>query len=493
MTVRTMTPLLRWTPHVLRADPARMVAKTFLPGQEMLSLGESRATGVLDRVLALSATEVDRWLSATLAAFGPRHRHLPEMLAARFELVAHRLPRPGRVSLARRQLIGAYFTKEYAIESAALFNPSMVPHPSQGRLPDGSVRFVMGVRGVGEGHVSSIEFRTGTIDANDEVVVDEPDGTTVLAQSAEPTYSKAIFEQQLDGLDEERSNTEFVLDGLAETFGAAELEMAISRLHGQELTRGPLASTIDRIRWVASCNYSVEFPADTTLDERVIMPTAPIESHGLEDLRLVRFTDDDGAVDYRGTYTAFDGSHIVPQLLRTKDFRSFRMSQMCGPAARDKGMAIFPRKVGGQYLALSRWDRENNTLATSPDLVRWEEAGVLQTPRQPWEIVHVGNCGPPIETEAGWLVLTHGVGPMREYSLGAMLLDLEDPRVVLGGLKDPLITPLPDDRDGYVPNVVYSCGGLLHGDTLVLPYGCNDVRIRIALVDVPTLLARLLP
>ena len=492
MTARKAEPLVRWTPQVLRADPSRVVARTFLPGQEILTQGESRVTRVLERVLALSAAEVDRWLETTLAAFGPRHRDLPETLAARFELVAHRLPRPGRVSLARRQLIGAYFTQEYAIESAALFNPSMVPHPSQDNLPDGSIRFVMAVRGVGEGHISSIEFRTGTVDADDVVTVDEPDGMTVLPRSGVPTYFKAIFMQQLDGLGQDRGHADFVLDALGARFGDAELDMAIARLHGQGLAIGPVAATVGYLQWVASCNYALEFAEDSSLDQLVMMPTAPTESHGMEDLRLVRFTDDNGAVDYRGTYTAFDGLHIVPQLLRTTDFRTFRISQMCGPAAHDKGMAIFPRKVGGQYLALSRWDRENNTVAASSDLGRWEEAGVLQTPRQPWEMVQVGNCGSPIETEAGWLVLTHGVGPMRQYGIGAMLLDLEDPRVVLGGLKDPLLTPMPDDRDGYVPNVVYSCGGLMHGDTLVLPYGCNDAHIRIALVDVPALLARLL-
>ena len=402
MTGSTDAPLVRWTAHVLTADPTQVVAKTFLPGQELLPLGESRAPGVLERVLALSAPEVDRWLASTLATFGPRHRHLPEMLAARFELVAHRLPRPGRVSLARRQLIGAYFTQEYAIEAAALFNPSMVEYPDQGSLPAGSLRFVMGVRGVGEGHISSIEFRTGTIDADDVVAIDELDGTTALPQSVPPTYAKAIFAQQLDVLGNDHSTADFVLDSLGETFGAAELDLAISRLHRQRLTRGPVAATVDRLRWVASCNYSIVFAADTTIDQRVIMPTAPTESHGLEDLRLVRFTDDDGSIDYRGTYTAFDGFHIVPQLLRTTDFRTFAITQMGGPAARDKGMTIFPRRVGGQYLALSRWDRENNAVAASTDLGRWEEAGVLQTPRQPWEMVHVGNCGPPIETGAGW-------------------------------------------------------------------------------------------
>lgn len=486
-------PLVRWTPHVLQPDPGRVVVKTFLPGQELLTLGESRATGVLDRVQAMSPAEVERTLSATLTSFSPRHRDLPDILNSRFQLVAHRLPRPGRVSRARRQLIGAYFTQEYAIESAALFNPSMVAHPDQSGQPDGSVRFVMSVRAVGEGHVSSVEFRTGSIDGADVVSIDEPDRFTALPALTPPVYSKAVFAAQLAGIGTGQDGADFVLGLLGESFGAAELGLAIERLRSQGLTRGPAATTIEHLERIAACNYSVVFPEGSAMDQRVLIPHSPTESHGMEDVRLVRFTDDDGTVDYRGTYTAFDGTRIVPQLLRTRDFRSFDIRQFGGAAARDKGMAIFPRPVEGRYLALSRWDRENNTIASSTDMVCWEEWGVLQTPRQPWEIVHVGNCGPPIETEQGWLVLTHGVGPMREYSMGAMLLDLHDPRVVVGRLREPLITPRPDDRDGYVPNVVYSCGGLLHGRTLVLPYGCSDSFIRIALVDVDALLTRLAP
>ncbi|MHB1166069.1 MAG: glycoside hydrolase family 130 protein [Candidatus Nanopelagicales bacterium] len=466
---------------------------TFLPGQELLTPGESRVAAVLDRVLALSPAEVDRELAATLASFGTRHRDLPDALAARFELIAHRLPRRAPVSRARRQLMGAYCTKEFAIEAAALFNPSMVAHPDQSGQPDGSVRFLMSVRAVGEGHVSSVEFRTGTIDANDTVAVDRPDGFTVLPSPRPPLYSKAVFAAQVAAHGMGRNGADFVLGLLADNFGPAELRLAIDRLYSQELTRGHAGKTIEQLERIAECNYSVEFAEGSAPDQRVLIPHAPTESHGMEDLRLVRFTDDDGTIDYRGTYTAFDGTRVVPQLMRTRDFRGFDISQLSGPAARDKGMAIFPRTVEGQYLALSRWDRESNTVAASSDLGHWEEWGVLQTPRQPWEIVQVGNCGPPIETERGWLVLTHGVGPMREYSMGAMLLDLHDPRVVVGRLPEPLITPRQGERDGYVPNVVYSCGGLLHGRTLVLPYGCADSFIRIALVDLDALLTRLAP
>jgi predicted GH43/DUF377 family glycosyl hydrolase len=212
----------------------------------------------------------------------------------------------------------------------------------------------------------------------------------------------------------------------------------------------------------------------------------------MEDARFVRFVGDDGSVTYKGTYTAFDGSRIAPQLIETTDFRTFTISQLAGPAARNKGMALFPRRIGGRFFALSRWDRENNTLATSADGRFWGESHLLHAPRRPWELIQTGNCGSPVETEAGWLVLTHGVGPMREYAIGALLLDIDDPTKVVGGLSEPLLRPAEDEREGYVPNVVYSCGSLLHGDQLLVPYGVSDAAIRFAFVDVPALLERML-
>jgi predicted GH43/DUF377 family glycosyl hydrolase len=487
----TNSALVRRTDVVLRPDPSRVIAKTFLPGQELLTLGQSRATDVLDRILDMAEDDVCRVLAATLESFGPRHRDLTATLESRFGLVEHRLDAPAAVSRERRLLIGAYFTQEYAVEAAALFNPSMVAHVSQAGLDAGSVRFVMSVRGVGEGHISSIGFRTGTIDASDNVVFDEMSPTTVLPHQVPTTYTKSVFAQQLVELGGDQSSADYVMAVLPPTFSRGHLDSALYRLNDQGLTRGSGASTVDQLEWIAACNYSTVFPVESSLQERVIFPGSPAETHGLEDVRLVRFTEPDGSVDYRGTYTAFDGSHVIPQSLRTKDFRTFHISQFSGSAAKDKGMALFPRRVGGQYLALSRWDRENNALAMSSDMQHWVELGTLQAPRRPWELVQLGNCGPPIETAAGWLVLTHGVGPMREYSIGAMLLDLQDPRIVLGQLREPLIRPVDPDRNGYVPNIVYSCGGMLHGDTLVLPYGCDDALIRVALIDVPALLAQL--
>ncbi len=491
MTSSASPCLVRRTDEILRSDPTRVVLLTLLPGQEILASGHSRATAVLDRLLALSDAEVDSLLAATLNSFGSRHRDLVATIESHFDLIAHRLAAPDLLSTQHRQLIGAYFSQEYAVEGAALFNPSMVAHPDQSGLAPGATRFVMSVRAVGEGHISSIEFRTGTIDASDIISFDEAGQTMALAEIIPPTYSKAIFTLEHGDLRVDQSSADFALRALPESFTRADLDLAFAGLADQSLTRASAASTIKQLEWIAACNYSITFPDDSLLSERVILPHGPSESHGLEDVRLVRFTEADGSVDYRGTYTAFDGSRVAPQLLRTVDFQTFHVSQLCGPAAKNKGMAMFPRQVHGQYLALSRWDREDITLATSGDLGCWDDAGVLETPRQPWELIQVGNCGPPLETSAGWLVLTHGVGPMREYSIGAMLLDLDDPRKVLGRLAQPLLTPTADERDGYVPNVVYSCGGLIHQETLVLPYGCNDTRIRVALIDLKTLLATL--
>jgi len=491
MTEPTRPPLVRRTAHVLRPDPSRVISTLFLPGQEIVGTGRSRSDGVLDRIVALSDAEVDRRLAATLASFGPRHRSLVADLDARFALVAHRLSDPGDLSPERRRLVGAYFSQEYAPEAAALFNPSMVAHPDQTGLPSGSVRFVMSVRGVGEGHLSSVGFRTGTIDKDDVLTFDDRSTTTVQSTRIPTTYSRAVFAHQSEGLGGVQSSAEFVLGSLPDEFVRADLDLALSRLHAQQLTRAAAAATAELFERIAACTYTITFPAESTIDERVIMPGSPTESHGVEDLRLVRFTEPDGTVDYRGTYTAFDGVRVVPQLLRTIDFRTFRISQLGGPAAKDKGMALFPRRVAGRHLALSRWDREATSLATSDDAVGWDLLATIQTPQEPWELIQIGNCGPPLETSDGWLVLTHGVGPMREYGIGAMLLDLDDPTRVLGRLSHPLIAPTADERDGYVPNVVYSCGSLVHHDTLVLPYGASDSVIRIALIDLRALLGEL--
>lgn len=482
---------VRRTDLALRPDPTRVVAAIFLPGQEMLASGESRSSAVLGRVLALSEDDVDEKLRQLATVFAHRHRDLEATWDAHYALLRHRLAGAAQLTPSRRRLVGAYFTQEYAVEAAALCNPSMVPHPDQGGLPPGSTRFVMTVRGVGDGHLSSMELRTGTIDARDVVALDPAPSVAVRPAVRAGTYSRAAFEHQLDDLGGDRANSDFVLGALGPVFDRRDLDRALGELREQRLTRGSAVRTVDLFEWIAGCTYRVDFPEGSAVQERVLMPHGPSESRGVEDVRMVRFPTFDGGAEYLGTYTAFDGRDVATQLLRTRDFASFSAMPLSGPGARNKGLALFPRRVGAHYLALSRADRESNSVTASVDLLHWDEPVVIQRPRYDWELVQLGNCGPPVETEDGWLVLTHGVGPMRTYSIGALLLDLDDPSRVLGQLERPLLTATDDERSGYVPNVVYSCGAMRHDRTLVLPYGSGDSTTRIALVDLDALLDEL--
>ncbi len=482
---------VRRDPTVLRPDAARVITRLFLPGQEILPDGVSRADAVLHRILALTDEQVAATLAGTVAAFGGRHRDLDATFDEHFALVAHRLPDGADPSAERRRLIGAYSTQEYAVEAAALFNPSMVAHPDQTGLAPGDLRFAMSVRAVGEGHVSSVEFRTGVLGPAGGLVVDEPGRDLVAGRSESAVMSRDFVRDALAGR-ADAPLAEHILSLLPARFDATHLTAALASVGRDRLTRGSSDAVVARVRSIASGNYRLTFPAGRPLSERVISPTSAEESHGIEDVRFTRFVDDDGTVAYQGTYTAFDGSRVAPRLFRTTDFETFDSSQLTGPAAKNKGMALFPRRVGGRYLALSRWDRESIGLAHSTDLMTWNGTDTVQTPEQPWDLIQLGNCGPPLETPAGWLVLTHGVGPMRVYGIGAVLLDLEDPRRLLGVLRTPLLTAAADERDGYVPNVVYSCGALVHGDTLVLPYGCSDSQIRFAFVELPALITALL-
>lgn len=486
---RADPPWVRRVPPVLRPDPGRVVTRLFLPGQEMVTSGESRSTAVLARVLALDDDEVERELRGLTDDFGHRHHDLASTWDAHFGLVRHRLAHAEELSANRRRLVGAYFTQEYAVESAALFNPSMVPHPDQSGLAAGSTRFVMTVRGTGEGHVSSLELRTGTIDAAGTVALDA--GPTHARQPlvTDPRYARAVFEHELDeDPDDDHGNADFVLSMLGREFGRSDLDRAYGELRAQHLTRGSALRTVERFERVARRCYDVAFPADSAVRERVLMPQTPTESHGVEDVRMVRLEAADGTTTYLGTYTAFDGRGIAMQLLTTQDFEHLSSRPLSGPGARDKGLAVFPRQIGGRYVALSRADRESNAITTSDDLLRWGPPVVVQRPELGWELVQLGNCGPPIETERGWLVLTHGVGAMRTYSIGALLLDLDDPTLVVGRLEHPLLTGTGDERSGYVPNVVYSCGAMMHGRTLVVPYGSSDTATRFVLVDLDPLL-----
>lgn len=479
-------------PLRLHPDPRRVVARLFLPGREIMGNGESRAGGVMERILALPDDEVARAVDEVLSRFGGRHRRFRSTLEDHFDLVAHRIGGGVPPSPERRLLIGAFFTSEYSVEAAALCNPSVVLAPDQDGVPPGEARFVMSLRGIGEGHYSCIEFRTGVVGSDGRVTLDDPGPFLVSGQHLAPTYERELFRAKLRELGAGGESAGFVLDSLPHLFTPAQLDLALVDLEVHTVTHSSVRETIADFRRIALSNYDTEFPADSTIAERVLLPTGPTESHGMEDARFVRFTDDDGTITYYATYTAFDGAHVAPQLLQTDDFRHFRVAQLTGPAAKNKGLALFPRRIGGHYAALSRWDRESNSLAFSADCRSWAPATTIQSSQRHWELLQLGNCGSPIETPEGWLVLTHGVGPMRVYSIGAVLLDLDDPARMLGRLSAPLMIPEDTERNGYVPNVVYSCGGLLHGDSLVIPYGISDATIGIAVVDANELLDRLL-
>jgi predicted GH43/DUF377 family glycosyl hydrolase len=484
--------LLTRTPHRLMPDSSRTLCQLLVPGHETLIRGESRAMTVIERVLLLSEQDARHTLERTLARFSGRIRRLPETLERNFELVAHRLGTHVTVTDARRQLIGAYFTREYALEAASLCNPSIVAHPDQSGCAPGEVRFVMSLRAIGEGHLSSIEFRTGTIGPDWAVRLDPP-GSFLDSGSHRPVdYDRSLFQEISAELGAEDEAALYLWSMLPPAFTAVELAVALAGLSRQYETRGDSAELASHVRSMAESSYAVEFDEQYELSERVLWPASPTESHGMEDARLVRFADGEDHV-YFATYTAFDGAHVTPRLLRTSDFRTFTVSQLCGPSARNKGMALFPRRIGGRYAALSRWDRETNAIGYSDDAHRWSEATTVQAPQRPWELVQLGNCGSPLETPAGWLVLTHGVGPMREYAIGAMLLDLDEPERLISALDEPLLVADESERNGYVPNVVYSCGSMIHRGAVVLPYGCSDSSVRIAIVDLSLLLERLSP
>jgi predicted GH43/DUF377 family glycosyl hydrolase len=471
-------------------DAARTITALFVPGEEMYG-GDSRAPSVAERILAMDDAEVTATLGEVTQRFAHRHRDLEGTWSEHFRLAAQRLGRLGDVPPEKALLIGAYFTREISLEGAALFNPSMVAHPDQSGLGPDETRFVMSLRAVGEGHISSIEFRTGIIGSGGAVRLDTPGKFPECGQNSPGPYSRHLFHAKLAERGCDNQAAAQVLDGLEPTFGPKELESALESLHPDLLSRSTVREAIVGIHWVAANNYTVQFPPATHIAERVLWPQGPAELQGMEDARLVRFVEDDGAVTYFATYTAFDQVHIAPQLLKTSDFATFAVTQLSGPFATNKGMALFPRKVAGRYMALSRWDRENLAVATSEDLSEWGEATTLELGPRPWELVQVGNCGSPVETPQGWLVLTHGVGPMRAYGIGAILLDLDDPRHIIGSLPYPLLEANEDEREGYVPNVVYSCGALVHGDALVLPYGFSDTAVGFARVDIAELLGAL--
>jgi predicted GH43/DUF377 family glycosyl hydrolase len=475
----------------LKADPSRIFARLFVPGQEDFGANQSRTSAVLDRILSLPEEEVARALNDVVLRFSDRHDDLDLWLESHAHRVANRLDSPTHFSDDRWKLIGAYFTHEFSVEGAALTNPSVVAHPDQTGVAEGSLRFVMSVRGIGEGHRSSIGFRTGLIDEYGNVSIDSPGRDLDVGLHSEGCLRNIAFLGLLETFGDLGENARYVLQHLDGLFTRSDLEEQLNRLmHDQETYRN-VDATAHHFRSIADRAYSVSFSVDSQLSERVLWPHSMAEWRGMEDARFVDFVDPDMGRIFFATYTAFDGVDIGQQLLSTRDFLQFEITPVSGQAARGKGLAIFPRKVGGRFAALSRADRETNSVSFSHQLEYWDNSLEIQLPTRHWEVVQLGNCGSPIETAAGWLVLTHAVGPMRTYCISAMLLDLDDPARVIGTLDTPLLVPSEFERDGYVPNVVYSCGALRHQHLLLLPFGIADQSIGIAVANLDDLLDRL--
>lgn len=472
-------------PLRLSADPRRVIARPFIPG------GVARIRAVIDRVRALPDAEVSTMVAALVDDYRRRHKDVRRIFRQNYTAANAQLGESREPSEERRLLLGAYFTNEYSLESVALFNPSMVAHPDQNGVAPGALRVVMSLRACGEGHISSIEFRTGTVSANHDVVIDPPTRFALTARPEDDSlYDKESYVLKLREMKAHSSFAEPILNRLDAQFTLADLAYAIERCAPQgDLTE--YRETADSMLWLAHSNYELDFSPDAAISERVIFPVSANESRGIEDARFVRYTHTDGRATYYATYTAYNGMRILPQLIETSDFRYFKVNTLNGSCVQNKGMALFPRRVGDKFMMAARIDGENIFLLTSDNIHFWNDAKLIYAPRYPWEFVQVGNCGSPIETEAGWLLLTHGVGPMRQYWMGAILLDREDPSKVLGSLSEPLLVPNADERDGYVPNVVYSCGALLHGGRLIIPYAVSDSQTSIATVPIAELLGRL--
>ena len=480
--------LMRRRSTVLNAESSRVITRPHIPGDS------ARIAKLIDRVAVLSDENVKHLLDAVIQDFSGRHRNFREALHRNFDRIAEHVPENASLSSEQELLLGAYFTAEYSVEAAALFNPSIVPHPNQQGMDKGSQRFIMSFRATGEGHVSSIEFRGGFVDANQDIYFDPISQYVATPEThTDPVYHRLHFRRKLEEMGASDRVTNRLLKGLGETFSFGQLETKIRKLGSTKFRLKDKHHAIETVLWLARSNYEVIFRPDEQISERVIFPVTENESSGIEDARFVRFENDDKSVIYYATYTAYNGFSILPQILETTDFLTFKMHTLSGKVAQNKGMALFPRKINGKFVMLSRHDGVSNYIMFSRSVRHWDEAQLLQEPVHPPEYVQVGNCGSPVETPEGWLALFHGVGPMRKYSVWAELLDLDDPSQVIGRLDEPILAPDEHERDGYVPNVVYTCGSMIHGDTLIVPYGIADQRCRVATASISELLSRLRP
>lgn len=472
-------------------DPSRVIARFF-------SLSDERSINTIRTVMAMPDKEVSIALSQVLRSYSRRHRNISQIFDSHFNKLAKLFGdlgiKPGKINQSRKALIGSYFTCEYSIESAAFFNPAIVEDPDQSELGIDEQRLIFSFRATGEGHISSIVFRSAIIDKNNNLII-EPVGK-MLAEAdriKRHIYHKKSFIKKLDEMHDfdNKLSPLFVLEKLGDRFTYGELKRAVAETRKTHKLTPKKELIINQMVWLARSHYEIEFSLDSAISERVIFPISDTEKNGIEDARFVKFIQENDEVIYYATLTAYDGISILPKLLSTRDFYHFKGLPIHGELAQNKGMALFPRKINGKYAMLCRIDGINNYLAFSDNINIWREAKLIQKPKYSWELVQVGNSGSPIETEEGWLIITHGVGPMREYVLGASLYELNNPENEIGRLKTPLLSPNSEEREGYVPNVVYSCGSIIHNRTLIVPYGMSDYASTYATVDLNELLSEL--
>ncbi len=475
-------------------DSKRVIAPFFMPS---IKGNSDRAQSVIQKVISMSDDDVNLTLNQILRDFAKRHRNITKTFENHFNNVKGIVKKVNgglkSLSLKKKLLIGSYFTKEYSIESAAFFNPSIVEDPDQTDLEEGQKRIIVSFRATGEGHVSSIVFRRGIIDKNNNLNFTQPGKLVDIPEIVKRhVYNKETFLKKLDEMHIHKDVVGMVMGRLGNTFIYGELQASIAEtLKNIKITHSK-KKVIQSMSWLANSHYEVTFSLDTAISERVIFPISYTETKGIEDARFVKFVDEDGSITYYATYTAYNGFAILPKLLETKDFYHFRIMPLNGECVQNKGLALFPRKINGKYAMISRIDGVNNYIMFSDKINLWRNAKKIQEPKHPWEFIQVGNCGSPVETEKGWLLITHAVGPMRRYSLGAILLDLENPTKVIGRLRKPLLMPNDEEREGYVPNVVYSCGSIVHNNELIIPYAMADFASSFASVPLNELLDELL-
>lgn len=470
-------------------DAKRVVTRFFNNGDE-------RTKQLIRRILDFSEDKVEQKLSKTLREFKGRHRNLQKIFkfhCGHFEgLINNMGIEYDQLTDNQKMLIGSYSTMEYSIESAALFNPSMIEDLDQSFLKEGEKRVIISFRATGEGHLSSIVFRKAILDKNNKLHVLKVKKHIDLPEiGTKMSYDKHRFVEKMQEIKIPVNYIHEIMDPLPDRFDYYDLKMAVQKLLKENTIDDGKRIALQEMTWLVDSYYDLKFNEQSDITERVIFPNSPAESRGIEDARFVRFKDDDGKETIYATYTAYNGHTIIPKLLSTCDFIDFRIMPIHGNGAQNKNFALFPQKINGKYAMLARVDGYNNYIIFSDRITLWNDPIKIQEPKFAWDLTQIGNCGSPIYTPEGWLILTHGVGPMRRYSIGASLLDLEDPTKVIGRLKKPLLSPSEEERDGYVPNVVYSCGGIIHNEHLILPYAISDYSSSYATVELKTLLKEL--